>query len=645
MRLNFLLDHRLACLMCAGISVATSCTAMAQESQIDALADLSLEQLSNIVVTSVSKQQMQLSNAATSIFVIPGQDVRRSGAISIPEALRLAPNLQVAQLDARNYAVSARGFNSAFENKLLVLIDGRSIYTPLFSGVFWDTQDVVMEDIDRIEVISGPGATIWGANAVNGIINIITRSAKETQGGLASASASNQERNGTIRYGGQLANGGYFRGYAKYAGADDTLREDGVATATGWRRRQAGFRADWDQRSRNFTLQGDAYRGGLQQFGTSDIRIAGANLTGRMNMRLTGGSNVRIQAYWDHTERNQPGAFAERLDTLDLEFQHGFKAGSMHNITWGAGYRHTWDRVDNGAAFAFLPGSLDMHWANLFAQDEIELRKNLRLTLGLKLEENNYTGMETLPTMRLAWTPGANQLLWSSLSRTVRSPSRIDRDFYVPTSPPIVGGVPRYFIGGGPDFLSEVADVLELGYRAQPVPTLSYSVTAFYSDYDKLRTLEPRPGSSAVFSNMAEGKARGIEMWGTWYPVHNWRMSAGLVEQRIDTRSKPGSMDTSGGSGIATNDPQRYATIRSSHDLSEQIQMDLTLRYVGALPQPSVPSYHELDLRLGWNPRPDLEVALVGRNLLHASHPEFGNVPGRSVIERNVLLQLSYRFR
>jgi iron complex outermembrane recepter protein len=618
---------------------------MAEETQVDALADLSLEQLSNIVVTSVSRQQMQLSSAPTSIFVISSQDIRRAGATSIPEALRLAPNLQVARLDARNYAVTARGFNSAFENKLLMLIDGRSVYTPLFSGVFWDIQDVLMEDIDRIEVISGPGATIWGANAVNGVINVITRPAGETPGGLASFSASGREKTASFRYGGKLANGGDFRGYARYAGADETSQEDGTATRTGWRRRQAGFRTDWQDHARRYTFQGDAYNGELGQFGTDDIRIAGANLTGRINSALADGSNVRLQAYWDHTERNQPGAFIERLDTLDLEFQHGFKTGATHDISWGAGYRVSWDRVENGPAFAFLPGSLRMHWANLFAQDEIALRQNLRLTLGLKLEHNNYTGLETLPTMRLAWTPGASQLIWTSLSRTVRSPSRIDRDFFVPGRPVIIGNQTQFLVAGGPDFSSEVANVLELGYRAQPRPALSYSATAFYSDYDKLRTLEPRPTDGSVFSNGARGTARGIEMWGTWHAARDWRMSAGLVEQRIDTRLKAGSMDTSGSTGIATNDPQRYAMIRSSHDISDRLQLDLTLRYVGKLPEPPVPSYHEMDLRVEWQARPDLDVALVGNNLLHASHAEFGNAPVRSAIERNVLLQVTYRFK
>lgn len=642
--MRLLTVHRYRCTVPLLAAAFISHAAAADDTRLATLADLSLEQLSNIVVTSVSRQDIQLSNAATSIFVISGQDIQRTGVRTIPEALRLAPNLQVARVDARNYAITARGFNSPFENKLLVLIDGRSVYTPLFSGVFWDAQDVVMEDIDRIEVISGPGATIWGANAVNGVINVITRSAADTGGGLVSAGGGSREKSGSVRYGGQLANGGHFRSYARYADANDSYRADGVNTQTGWHRQQAGFRADWSERSRSFTVQGDAYNGDLGQAGTRDIRIAGANLTGRISTMLADGSHVRLQAYWDHTERDQPLAFVEHLDTLDLDFQHSLRMGRSHAVTWGGGYRHSWDRVDNGPAFAFLPGSLDMHWANIFAQDEIALRKDLRLTLGMKLEHNNYTGLETLPTVRLAWTPAATQLLWASLSRTVRAPSRIDRDLFVPSNPPVVDGTPRYSVAGGPDFASEVAKVAELGYRAQPTPALSYSVTAFYSDYDKLRTLEPGTGG-AVFSNLAQGTVRGVELWGSWNAARNWRLSAGLVEQRVATSLKPGSMDTAGSTGIATNDPQRHAMLRSSHDISERVHLDMTLRHVGSLPQPFVPSYRELDLRLGWAARPDLELAIAGDNLLHASHAEFGNAPGRSVIERNLSLQLTYRFR
>ena len=612
------------------------------------LADMTLEQLGNVVVTSVSRQEERLSDVAASIFIISAGDIRRSGAQSIPEALRLAPNLQVAQVDGRNYAITARGFNSPFENKLLVMIDGRSVYSPLFSGVFWDAQDVVMEDIERIEVISGPGATIWGANAVNGVINVITRSARDSQGGLLSGAGGDRQKNGSARYGGELPGGGYYRAYAKYAQVDDTRTAAGVDTGTGMRHSQAGFRADWDLDRGAMTVSGDAYEGSLGQLDTRDIYTSGANLLGRYTRKLADDSDLRLQAILDHTERNQPGAFVERLSTLDLEAQHGVRLDARHNVAWGGGYRYSWDDVSNGTAFGFLPGKLNLHWANVFAQDEITLRPDLKLTAGLKVEQNSYTGAEYLPSLRLAWTLAAGQLLWSDLARTVRSPSRIDRDLYAPTTPIVVAGVPRYVIGGGPDFQSEVAKVLEIGYRAQPLPALSYSITAYVSSYDRLRTLEPQtdPNATAlsVFSNFGEGDEHGIEMWGRWQLTPAWRLNAGAVFQHVQTDLKPGSMDTSGSSGLATDDPARHWLLRSSHDLSERSQLDLTLRYTSALPAPAVPAYYELDAQWMWQPRPNIDVALIGQNLLHDAHPEFGSAPGRSVIERSVLLKLTWRF-
>jgi iron complex outermembrane receptor protein len=605
------------------------------------LGDLSLEELANIQVTSVSRRPESLSNAASSIFVITGADIRRAGVTTLPEALRLAPNLQVARVDARNYAVTARGFSSAFENKLLVLVDGRTVYSPLFSGVFWDVQDVVLEDVERIEVISGPGATLWGANAVNGVINVITRSASSTQGTLISAAAGKDERNGAVRYGGALANGGHYRVYGKYAANDDLRAENGATGFTGWRRQQAGFRADWDGEGRNATVQGDIYDASLHQKGTADIQVRGANLVGRVNRSFAGGSTATVQLYWDHTERDQPRAFVEHLDTLDLQLQHAVGLGQGHRLVWGGGYRLGHDRVRNGPAFGFLPGTMNLHWANLFAQDEMALRDDLRLTAGLKLEDNNYTGVELLPTLRLAWNPHPAALAWSSLSRSVRAPSRIDRDFYSPTTPAIVNGVPQYAVAGGPDFDSEVADVFELGYRAQPTPALSYSATAFYGRYDRLRTLEPNPhGSGSVFRNMADGRTRGIETWASWQAGKAWRLSGGGVVQRVDTAVDAGSKDLSGATGLATSDPSHYWLLRSSHDLADGQELDLTLRRVGALAKPAVPAYTAVDLRYGWHIRKGLELSLIGRNLFDPKHAEFGAAPARNLYERAVLLKL-----
>ena len=625
----------------------TSARAWVAEGRV--IADMSLEQLSDVVVTSVSRQEERLGSTAASAFVISAGDIRRSGAQSLPEALRLAPNLQVAQVDARGWAVSARGFNSAFENKLLVLIDGRSVYSPLYSGVFWDAQDVVMEDVERIEVISGPGATIWGANAVNGVINVITRSSADTQGGQFSATGGDRDYNGSLRYGGTMANGGTYRVYGKYQKLNDTVTAAGRNTNTGMQRTQAGFRADWGLRDGALGVSGDVYQGELGQSAVSSLPISGANLMGRLTRKLSPDANLRLQLILDHTERHVTAALAERLSTLDLDAQHDLRLGERNVLTWGGGYRHSWDRVTNSPGLGFLPGELDLHWANLFAQDEYAIAPALKLTAGAKVEHNNYTGAEYLPSLRLAWTPAPDRLVWSSLARTVRAPSRFDRDLYAPTEPRIVGGRPRYTVGGGPTFQSEVAKVIELGYRAQPISTLSYSVTAYYSRYDKLRTLEPQTSPTArsqiEFQNLARGHTRGVEMWGGWQAAPAWRLNAGLMLQHVHVGLRPGSRDLSGTNpALNTNDASSQWLLRSSYDLTDDSALDLTLRHTGALPRPAVPAYYELDGQWLWKAHRNVDVALIASNLLHRSHVEFGNEAGRSVIERSVRLKLTLRF-
>jgi iron complex outermembrane receptor protein len=610
----------------------------------DHFANLSLEELATIQITTVSRKAEGLAHAAASVFVISAADVRRAGASTLPEALRLAPNLQVARVDARNYAVTARGFNSPFENKLLVLVDGRTVYSPLFSGVFWDAQDLLLEDLDRIEVISGPGATLWGANAVNGVINIITRGAADSQGTLLGAGAGRGLKTGTARHGGKLGNG-HYRVYGKSAQGDDTQGANGQATLTGWRRRQAGFRIDLPAFAGSATLQGDAYDGRLRQAGTHDIAIGGANLLARVTRPLDDGSELRLQAYLDHTRRAQPNAFIEHLDTADLELQHSVTLSARQQLVWGGGYRVAFDRVQNGAWFGFLPAARDLRWSNLFAQDEILLAPTLRLTGGLKVERNSYTGAEYLPSLGLAWQAAPDHLLWTALARALRVPSRIDRDLYAPTNPPLDHGVARYSLAGGPDFVSEVARVAQVGYRGQPLPGLSYAVTAYYSQYQRLRTLEPNPaGAGGVFLNKAAGSSRGVELSGRVDLTPHWRLVGGLAAQRLELHADPDSADLTGATGLANNDPASWSMLHSSWDLSDSVELDVSVRHVGELPKPLVPSYTALDLRVGWKIGPDVEASLLAQNLLASGHAEFGAAPGRSVFERSLSGHLTWRF-
>jgi len=598
------------------------------------LADLSLEELANVEITSVSRRPERLADAAASIYVITSDDIRRSGATSLPEALRLAPNLQVARIDASQYAISARGFNNAIGNKLLVLVDGRTIYTPLFSGVFWDQQDVMLEDVERIEVISGPGATLWGANAVNGVINVITRPARDTQGALLSLHGGNLDSGGAFRYGGTLGGDGHYRAYAKVGQLQNTKTASGAAVADGRDFGQAGFRADRRAGRDGFTLQGDGYQGRSEQrapflgvIPIGRVETSGVNLLGRWTRTLERGGELQLQAYFDHTEHEDPLLYRPRSDVVDLQFQHGIPLPSQ-KLLWGAGYRRAHDDIPAGVFFAFVPPSRGLNWTNVFVQDEIALGRGVGLTLGVKLESNDYSGVETLPSVRLSWKASERSLVWTALSRAVRAPARLDHDIRS-----LGIGPPFTIILGGPDFEAEVANVLEIGYRAQPTGALSYSATAFVHQWDRLRSGQPAP---AFVQNMIEGDTYGFEAWGNWQVTRAWRLSAGGTTLREHLRLKPGSTDPTGPSALG-NDPEFQWMLRSSLNVAANQDFDLAVRRVGALPNPAVPSYTALDLRYAWRARRDLELSLTLQNAADPGHPEFNAAPGRSEIARSVL--------
>jgi iron complex outermembrane receptor protein len=616
-------------------TVATAALA-AEPLRVADLADLSIEELGNIQVTSVSRHAERLSDAPAAIFVITGEDIRRSGATRLAEALRLAPNLEVARASASSYAISARGFNNNVGNKLLVLIDGRTVYTPLFSGVFWDAQDVMLEDIERIEVISGPGATLWGANAVNGVINVITRRPSDTQSGHAYAQSGNLERGVGARYGGALGGNGSYRAYGRFFDIFNTSNASGQTANDAWSKTQVGFRTDWGTAANGLTLQGDAYRGSLDQALVDASSISGNNLLGRWNRDLAGWGQLQIQSYFEHTERDVPGRFADRLNIFDLEFQHGLRATGAHRLTWGGGYRYGDDRVTNSAVVAFLPADRHLRWSNVFAQDEIALADNLRLTLGTKFENNYYTGTEPLPSARLAWKPDARHLVWGAASRAVRAPSRIDRDLF--TVVPLPAGLTP--LNGGPDFVSEVVKVFEVGYRAQVSPQASYSVSLFHNIYDKLRSVEPAPGGVVVLGNKMEGTGDGLEAWGSYQAARNWRLSAGASFLRQRLRLSPDSGDTLGVSA-AGNDPAHRWLLRSSFDLPDSTELDIGVRRVGALPNPSVPAYTAADIRIAWRVQRELELSIV---FIASGHVESGNPATASEMASGAYAKLKWNF-
>lgn len=606
---------------------------------------MGLEDLMKIEVTSVSKRPEALLDAATSVYVITSEEIRRSGATTLPEVLRLAPNLEVAQVSASGYAISARGFNNTAANKLLVLIDGRSIYTPLFGGVFWDAQDVLLEDVERIEIISGPGSTLWGVNAVNGVINVITRSAKDTQGTIAAGEAGNRKSEALLRYGDTLGDRGNYRIFGKYFDVSHTSTANGTAKADAWHQGHIGFRADWG----GFTILGNAYKGtnGQPLPGTISISglnlalgaipVSGENIAGRWKIVTGGGSSLNVQAYYDRTERTVPPTFAEKLTIADFQFEHSIRPVGHHSLTWGGEYRYGMDRLVNSRYFAFLPANVNQKWTSVFAQDEIALATGLRLTLGTRVEHNDYTGTELLPNARLGWRVDANNLLWTAASRAVRAPSRLDRDAFVPGQPP-------FLLAGGPNVRSEIANVYEMGYRGQYATSITYSATVFRAVYDHLRTQELAPSRTFFFfANGMEGTTSGIELWVDYQASPAWRLSGGLNTLQEKLRLRPGSVDLTTINAQEGLDPAQSWRLRSSIDLPHHIEFDITARRVSKLSNPVVPGYTAADFRLGWRLPQAVDVSLAAQNLL-GHHSEFTAASTRTEFGRGVFLRVSKRF-
>jgi iron complex outermembrane recepter protein len=616
--------------------------------QIGELKHMTLEELASQEVTSVSKAPEPYGRAPAAIQVITQDDIRRSGATTLAEALRLADNLIVAQKNAHDWAISARGFNTDLANKLLVMIDGRTVYTPLFSGVFWDRQDDLLEDIERIEVVSGPGGTLWGANAVNGVINIVTRRASDSQGLYAEGGAGTQAGVGGIRYGGKLAPTTAYRVYGKYADHDNEELPDGRDATDSWRQGQGGFRIDAGPTERDaLTLQGDGYSGRkhLAAGGIGDA--AGGNLLARWSRTLSSDSGLSLQVYVDRTHLSIPvaaqvlngltlataGTLTDDLNTYDADFQHRFHLGQRQHLTWGLGYRRTHDDVGNAPALAFVPAMLDQNLFSAFAQDEIAITSSLALTAGTKLEHNDYTGLEAEPSVRLQWNVTPTRLVWGAVSRAIRAPARVDRDERLGT-PALSPAIDNLLIGGA-DFQSETVIAYEIGSRAQIGPALSVSASAFYNRYDDLRSTSMSPPDPVFhlplpffFANNLEGRTHGVELSATNQLLPWWRLHAGYTFLSEDISVKPGQTDLNNAIN-ETADPRHQVSLRSSMSVKDRVEMDAMFRWVGSFQfnnggkAGTVPSYGELNGRIGWFPVKHLEVSITAQNLLHDRHLEY----------------------
>ena len=606
---------------------------------ITTLSRMSLEELANVEVTSVSKNAQSLSSAPASIYVITREEILRTGVLSIPEALRLAPNMQVTQLNSSEYSNGARGLAGSpdlqnFSNKTLILIDGRSVYSPLFSGVVYDMQDVLMDDIDRIEVISGPGATLWGANAMNGVINIITRKAADTKGALVRLDAGEEEQSIGARYGGALGNDGAFRVYAKWFDRGPSEFANGDSAEDDWSKIQAGFRTEFGGPDDRFTVQGD-YQHAEQDFlEADDVGFSGANVLGRWEH--PGAVATRVQVYFDSVQRDKPPSGIEYdIDTYDFELQQSAEWGVRHHLIWGVGRRSSdYNTVNN--ELAFVPDHRTLEQTNVFVQDNFALTDEWKLIAGVKFEDNSYSDWSVLPDLRFSWAPNDTTLFWVAGSKAIRAPTPFDADVQE-----FVGG--QLFAAGNPDFKAEKVTAYEIGYRGQPDASVSFSASVFYDEYDDLRSIEITPVTLLPlrWGNLIEGSTYGVEAWANLQVNSWWRLSPGFrsLHKRLEF-----SEGASGLVGVsqAGNDPSSRYLLKSSMDFG-RVSVDAVLRKVGAMPNPASREYTELAAHIAWRASERLQIAVKGFNLLNQTHREFADPQGRE-IRRSVLAELRYSY-
>ncbi len=657
----------LTCALTIGTSPAHAGPTPSGE-QIRRLKQLSIEQLMNVVVTSVTRTPQPLVRSAAAVAVVTSNEIRRSGATNIPEAIRYVPGLNVSQITASQWAVSSRGFASADSPDLLVLSDGRNLYTPLFSGVFWDVQDYLMRDIDRIEVIRGPGAALWGSNAVNGVINIITKNAKETQGSLFEAGSGTEERaRVAAQYGGETANRIYYRVFAKYQdhGAEQYPPSSGVDD---WRLGHAGLRADWKADTADaLTVQGDLYGGRIGQVspavivagrpgpaGPLVVGVSGGNILGHWRHAYGAGSDFELRVYYDYTHRNDP-AFLDDLSTFDVDFQDQLPLGAMQSLTWGLTVRTMYDHNLGKGLWALNPPNSRDNLESGFIQDVISLPSSVRVTLGTKLEHNDFSGFEAQPSVRAAWSPSQMQTLWGAISRAVRVPTRLERDVNIALNDPTASVV--FMLLGNRNFKAEQVLAYELGYRWQPLGNLSLDLAVFRNRYTGLASLEagtpfvdPATGQLIVpvkNRNLVDGHSIGAESEITYAPLSWWRVS--LSYSYLDMTLTPLGQDLNHERYFEGATPLNQFGLQSYFDLPHRIELFAGLRAVSAirtlLDAPNGdPGYQELDVHASWRATRHLELSLEGRSLLHAQHVEFAGPGDRSGIRRSVFGRMTWRF-
>ncbi|HMW21539.1 MAG TPA: TonB-dependent receptor [Nitrosomonas sp.] len=664
----------------ANIATASNTSTPASKASMDPLMDLSIEELMQIKITSVSRREQKLSGTPSAIFVITQEDIRRSGATSIPEALRMAPGVEVARVGTDKWSISVRGFNGRFANKLQVLMDGRSVYTPLFSGVIWSQQDTLMEDIERIEVIRGPGATVWGANAVNGVINIITKKAIDTQGTMITAGGGSFEQGFIgMRYGGKINEATPFRIYAKGFSRDNTHSLAGSNLQDNWRSARAGFRLDHTRGIDQLTLQGDVF---INRIGDSllqptlispfsrldvvDTTEKGGNIRFRWDRNFSDQSSIMLQTYYDRVQ-NQLTPWTKYAESFDIDFQHRLPILKSHDVTWGLNYRLYHNKVAETELTQFNPAQKTNHNFSAFIRDEVTvIPEKLSLSIGTRLDHNDFTGLEIQPSGRLMLTPNEYHSIWLSVSRAVRIPSRGENDVTIAgrtlQSLPGLPGLPipvLMAVQGSNQFASEKLIAYEMGYRHQVSANASIDLATFFNDYSQLRDFrfgQMMPGTGVIphwilpviFSNTTSAYSYGFESAIDWRPFKKWRLQSSYSYLTIHTNSNPEfrQLDSSSAGADKAN-PNHQLSIRSHYDFSEQLQLNLWLRYVSALTFFNIPSYVTMDAKLSWKPVRNTELFVVGQNLFSKNHREsqsdfIPSIP--ALIPRGIYVGIERRF-
>jgi iron complex outermembrane receptor protein len=647
-------------------------SARSQTAAPQALTDASIEDLMNVEVTSVSRKEQKLSRTPAAVYVINQEDIRRSGATNIPDVLRMAPGVDVAQINANTWAISIRGFNDQYANMVLVLIDGRTVYTPISSGVYWDQIDVPLEDIERIEITRGPGGTIWGANAVNGVINIITKNSGATQGAAVSAGGGSEGRaQGVAQYGGKVGNSGTYRVFGDYSNQGNLTQSNGTSpSADGSHMSHGGFRSDWNPSpGDSLTVQGDLIQTSegqtltavlanqlpLQETLNAPIATDSGNVLARWSHKLAGGSETSLQVYFDRYNRSSGGAH-QALDNLDVDFQHHLTLGARHDIVWGAGYRLTSDSETAGYAITYVPSSRTTNLASTFLQDEIDLGHSVWFTLGSKVEHNAYTGFELEPSAKLLWQPTLRQAVWISAARAIVQTSRIEANLLVDLAVfPIPGG--GFGVAqavGNPNSQAQQLYDFEAGYRAQVNKRFSFDVAAFSGSYRNMAGAVP--GASyftfdqgpphvvlpLIFEYGANAQTYGAEAFGAWTVIRRWKISPSLSAIHLKGNNTYLVEDED-------NTPQIQTQIRSSLDLTSRLDWDVAFWHIGRLRDGgdgAVPAYNRVDTRLAWRLGEFTEVSVVGQNLLTNLHAEFHNDFGlyRTLVERSVFGRIAWHF-